>query len=136
MQISELQIGDAYTNQEIVDTFKCGNMGGMRKSKQTNTLVIFVKHGQCYHADEWKDGVLNYTGMGKVGDQNINYSQNKTLADSKSSGIGLHLFESTKPGSYVYSGEVELASDPFEAVEPDASGNDRAVIKFPLRLKK
>lgn len=136
MQISELQIGDAYTNQEIVDTFKCGNMGGMRKSKQTNTLVIFVKHGQCYHADEWKDGVLNYTGMGKVGDQNINYSQNKTLADSKSSGIGLHLFESTKPGSYVYSGEVELASDPFEAVEPDANGNDRAVIKFPLRLKK
>lgn len=27
-------------NADIVDTFKCGNMGGMRRSKTTNTLVI------------------------------------------------------------------------------------------------
>lgn len=136
MQISELHVGDAYTNQEIVDTFKCGNMGGLRRSKQTNTLVIFVKHGQCYHADEWRDGVLNFTGMGKVGDQSINYSQNKTLAESISSGIGLHLFESFEPGNYIYSGEVELSAEPFEAVEPGKDGKDRVVIKFPLKLKQ
>lgn len=135
MLIEDFHIGENYTNQEIVEAFKCGNMGGMRKSKQTNTLVIFVKHGQCYHADEWKDNILNYTGMGKTGDQRIDYSQNKTLATSKDSGIALHLFESHEPGVYSYSGEVELAAEPFEAIEPDANGTDRTVIKFPLRRK-
>jgi len=135
MRIADFHIGEDYTNQEIVEAFKCGNMGGMRRSKQTNTLVIFVKHGQCYHADEWKGNILNYTGMGKTGDQRIDYSQNKTLAASKDSGIALHLFESYESGVYNYSGEVELAAEPFKAIEPDANGTDRTVIKFPLRRK-
>ncbi len=136
MNISDFHPGEDYTNQEIVEAFKCGNMGGMRKSKQTNTLVIFDKHGQCYHADEWQGDTLNYTGMGKTGDQRIDYSQNKTLAESNTNGIKLHLFESHTPGAYNYSGEVELAADPFTATEPDVNGHDRTVIKFPLRLKK
>lgn len=135
MNISDFHPGESYTNQEIVEAFKCGNMGGMRRSKQTNTLVIFVKHGQCYHADEWHNGILNYTGMGKIGDQCIDYSQNKTLAEAHDNHIALHLFESYEPSIYNYSGEVELASAPFTAQEPDANGNERTVIKFPLRLK-
>lgn len=135
MEISDLSIGNVYTNQDITKIFKCGNMGGMRRSKQTNTLVILVKHGQCYHADEWQNGILNYTGMGKTGDQDINYSQNKTLASSPETGIGLHLFESHEPGIYHYSGQVELAGEPFTAIEPDQNGEPRTVIKFPLRLK-
>lgn len=35
-----LEIGQILKNSEIVETFKCGNMGGMRRSKTTNTLVI------------------------------------------------------------------------------------------------
>lgn len=35
-----LKIGQILKNADIVDIFKCGNMGGMRHSKTTNTLVI------------------------------------------------------------------------------------------------
>lgn len=35
-----LNIGDVIKNGDIVDIFKCGNMGGMRRSKTTNTLVL------------------------------------------------------------------------------------------------
>ena len=35
-----LEIGQILKNSEIVEIFKCGNMGGMRRSKTTNTLVI------------------------------------------------------------------------------------------------
>ena len=38
-----LKIGQILKNADIVDTFKCGNMGGMRRSKTTNTLVIIQK---------------------------------------------------------------------------------------------
>ena len=34
-----LNIGQILKNAEVVDTFKCGNMGGMRRSRTTNTLV-------------------------------------------------------------------------------------------------
>lgn len=36
----KLQIGQILKNSDIVEIFKCGNMGGMRRSKSTNTLVI------------------------------------------------------------------------------------------------
>ena len=35
-----LRIGQILKNAYVVDTFKCGNMGGMRRSRTTNTLVI------------------------------------------------------------------------------------------------
>ena len=36
----ELKIGQILKNADVVATFKCGNMGGTRRSKTTNTLVI------------------------------------------------------------------------------------------------
>lgn len=35
-----LRIGQILKNADVVDIFKCGNMGGMRRSRTTNTLVI------------------------------------------------------------------------------------------------
>lgn len=35
-----LNIGQILKNADIVETFKCWNMGGMRRSKTTDTLVI------------------------------------------------------------------------------------------------
>ena len=35
-----LSIGQILKNADIVEKFKCGNMGGMRRSKTTDTLVI------------------------------------------------------------------------------------------------
>lgn len=38
-----LKIGQILKNADVVDTFKCGNMGGMRRSRTTNTLVNMIE---------------------------------------------------------------------------------------------
>lgn len=67
-------IGTILTNKEITNLFKCANMGGMRRSKCTNSLVIIADHTKKLYHDRWKDNILHYTGMGKYGNQDINYS--------------------------------------------------------------
>lgn len=136
--IDDLIIGNIYSNSEIANTFKVSNMGGMRRSLKTNSLVLISKHQEKHvgsiYDDEWtKDGILNYTGMGTVGDQSINFGQNKTLTIAKKEGIKVYLFESYKDNEYYYDGEVELAGSIFQADEPDVNGDIRKVIKFPLR---
>ena len=137
-EINELVIGNIYSNNTISSVFKCSNMGGMRRSKLTNSLVLITKHqekraGNIYE-DEWtEDGILNYTGMGTSGDQSINFGQNKTLAIAKKEGIKVYLFESFKDNEYYFDGEVEIAGPIFQADEKDVDGNIRKVIKYPLR---
>lgn len=91
-----LKIGDVITNGEIVKIFICGNMGGMCRSKKTNTLVIISDDTKGLYSDVWKDGILHYTGMGKKGDQVLKGNQNATLFHSDTNGIAVHLFEVMK----------------------------------------
>lgn len=74
-----LKIGQILKNADVVDTFKCGNMGGMRRSKATNTLVIVSDYTKGIYHDKWISGVLHYTGMGKNGDQDINWPRMRLL---------------------------------------------------------
>lgn len=132
--IDDFIIGNIYSNNEIASTFKCSNMGGMRRSISTNSLVLIAKHVNPLYDDQWtEDGILNYTGMGTVGDQNISFGQNKTLATAKQNDIKVYLFESYKENEYYFCGEVELCGGIFTARELDAEGNLRNVLKFPLR---
>ncbi len=134
--IDDLIIGEKYSNSEIANTFKCSNMGGMRRSHETNSLVLIAKHNNPLYDDQWSDdGILNYTGMGTVGDQSIEFSQNKTLAIAASEEIKVYLFESYADNEYYYAGEVELAGSIFTSEEIDAEGKLRKVIKYPLRRK-
>lgn len=134
--IDDLIVGKAYSNNEIANTFKCSNMGGMRRSHETNSLVLIAKHNNPLYDDQWSsDGILNYTGMGTTGDQSIEFSQNKTLAIAAKEGIKVYLFESYVDNEYYYDGEVELIGPIFQAEEIDVDGNLRTVIKYPLRRK-
>lgn len=38
-----ISTGKELTNNEMRELFKCGNMGGMRRSKKTGTLVIISR---------------------------------------------------------------------------------------------
>ena len=67
-------VGSTITHPEICTAFQCGNMGGMRRSKTTNTLVIVSDYTKGIYHDKWIGGVLHYTGMGKNGDQDINWA--------------------------------------------------------------
>ena len=43
--VPSLPINNIVENTDIINEFKCSNMGGMRRSRRTNTLVIisFIK---------------------------------------------------------------------------------------------
>ena len=134
MRISDLEIGKSYSNDELMRTFGCGNAGGMRKSNSTNTLVLIFNHHEMYD-DAWKGDVLHYTGMGKNGDQRLQGNQNKTLYESDTNGINLHLFEVFVKGRYEYRGPVKLAGRPYQEEQRDERGVLRKVWMFPLKRK-
>ena len=128
-----LSIGQILTNSQLAETFQCGNMGGMRRSHTTNTLVIVSDYTKGLYQDKWIGGVLHYTGMGKNGDQDIHWAQNATLAEMNTNGVDVHLFEVIDQGEYIYCGRIELVSQPYTDRQPDENGNDRLVWMFPIR---
>ena len=128
-----LEIGQIIKNADIVEIFKCGNMGGMRRSKTTNTLVIISDYTKGLYHDKWIGGVLHYTGMGKSGDQDIQWAQNAILAESGSNGIDVHLFEVIDAGEYIYCGRIELVGKPYTDIQPGEDGNVRNVWMFPIK---
>ena len=134
--VPDINIGSAITNSELIEIFKCGNVGGMRRSHQTNTLVILSDHNKDLYDDKWYENVLHYTGMGKIGDQHINFMQNRTLAESTSNNVEVHLFELFKSGEYTYMGLVWLVEEPYQEVQKSADGLLRNVGMFPLRRKQ
>lgn len=128
-----LKIGQIIKNSDVVEIFKCGNMGGMRRSKATNTLVIVSDYTKGIYHDKWIGGVLHYTGMGKTGDQDINRAQNATLAACGINDVDIHLFEVINPGEYIYCGRIELVDKPYIDIQPGEDGIDRKVWMFPIR---
>jgi 5-methylcytosine-specific restriction enzyme A len=128
-------IGDTVTNDNIRASFQCGNMGGMRRSHTTNTLVIISDHTKGLYEDKWFGDELHYTGMGKSGDQALDFMQNKTLAESNSNGVDVHLFEALLPSEYIYRGQVYLYGNPYQETQPGEDGTNRRVWMFPVKLK-
>lgn len=133
VHIQDLKVGNIYSNADIVETFRCGNMGGMRKSNSTNTLMLVCDHTKGLYDDMWHGDVLHYTGMGKVGDQVLEGNQNKTLYESGHNGIAVHLFEVLEPAEYTYRGEVKLVDKPYRETQKDDNGNNRQVWMFPIK---
>ena len=121
------------TNQELCDIFKCSTQGGMRRSLETKTLVLVTKtYGQQTYINYWENDILYLTGMGLTGDQTLS-SQNKTLSESDSNNVTLHLFENNARNSYIYEGVVTLAGPIIKKAQKDKNGNNRKVYIFPLK---
>lgn len=128
-----LKLGQEVSNERIMEIFRCGARGGMRRSKKTNSLVIISDHTKRFYSDEWQGSIIHYTGMGLTGDQKLAFQQNKTLAESDSNGVSVYLFEVFTMGKYTYQGQVKLAEKPYEKTQPDFKSNNRTVWIFPLR---
>lgn len=125
-------VGTMVTNAEITKTFKVGNMGGMRRSKTNGTLVIISDHTKGLYDDKWYGDELHYTGMGKNGNQILEGHQNRTLAESKTNGVEVHLFEVLESAQYIYQGVVTLCGAPYQEDQKDEAGSLRKVWMFPL----
>lgn len=106
----------------------------MRRSLKTNSLILISDHVAPLYHDRWDNNVFYYTGMVLTGDQDINFMQNKTLAQSNSNGVAIYLFEKHRDKEYTFSGQVQLTEEPFEEDQLDAEGNKRKVWVFPLKL--
>jgi 5-methylcytosine-specific restriction protein A len=133
--IDRLILGDKLNNQQLCDTFGCSPQGGMRKSNSSNSLVIVSNHIKSIYDDRWDMGTLHYTGMGTTGDQSLSVAQNKTLTNSNTNGVSVHLFEVFRDREYTYTGEVLLVDTPYAEQQPDQDGTPRRVYVFPLQLK-
>lgn len=129
-------IGQEITNEQLYTAFSCGNMGGMRRSKTNNCLVLISDHTKSFYDDKWYGNELHYTGMGKKGDQVLEGNQNLTLAESGSNGVNVYLFEVFQPGKYIYQGEVQLSGKPYRKAQADVDSVIRNVWIFPLKTKK
>lgn len=135
----KLIIGEEYTNSEIGNFCKVGNMGGMRRSRKTNSLVIISDHTKMYEDRSEIDlqgrEILHYTGMGKNGDQSLDFAQNKTLSNSNVNEVEVVLFERfSKNGGYIFRGPVQLAGIPYQEKQPGEDGLERNVWMFPLQF--
>ena len=128
-----IDIGTELSNDEMRSLFQCGNMGGMRRSKKTGTLVIISDETKGLYRDVWINGVLHYTGMGKLGNQVLEGNQNGTLYHSDTNGVEVHLFEVFKKAVYTYRGIVKLVEKPYQSEQLDDAGQLRKVWIFPIQ---
>ena len=133
--IEQLKPGSILNNDELCSIFGCSTQGGMRRSLETKSLVIVSNHIKSIYDDRWLGDTFHYTGMGTKGDQSLASAQNKTLSESRSNGVAVHLFEIFVEKEYLYDGQVELSADPYFEKQPDRDGLTRDVCVFPLRLK-
>jgi 5-methylcytosine-specific restriction enzyme A len=120
----KIETGRILNNNDIKRIFKCAPQGGMRRSHETNTLVIVSDHTKALYEDRWHGNVLHYTGMGRVGNQTLTL-QNKTVAESTNNGIEMHLFEVFETKKYMYLGVVNLAAEPYQEEQLDINGQRR-----------
>ena len=130
-----LGVGDEISNIQLSTFFQCSSQGGMRRSTQTNTLVLISNPIGSVYQDRWDGDDLYFTGMGLVGDQELEGNQNKTLYESRANEVEIHLFEVLRERVYTYAGQVELFELPFQENQIDINGNIRKVWIFPLRPK-
>jgi 5-methylcytosine-specific restriction enzyme A len=135
LSIDNLIVGQKLTNNELYEVFGCGNSGGMRRAKKTNSLIIISSHVESIYEDRWEDDVLLYTGMGLNGDQALDFNQNRTLNESSVNGVQVYLFEQFRVNEYTYLGQVELNNKPYTEQQPGQNGQLRTVYIFPLKLK-
>ena len=131
----QINKGDVVNNEELTELFKCSTQGGMRRSHKTNTLVLVSNHVKSIYSDRWYGKKLHYTGMGSTGDQALD-TQNKTLHESNSNGVEVHLFEVLQLTEYTYQGVVVYNGKGYQENQTDIDGNKRKVWMFPLELKE
>ncbi len=129
-----IQEGQVLTNRELTEVFKCGNMGRMRKSNTYNTLTLISNHTKGLYNDVWKSDILHFTGTGKIGDQKIRFSQNRTLAESNETNIPIYLFEVYEHAKYTYKGKVKLVGEPYQDIQVGDDEEPRKVWIFPIKL--
>ena len=133
-----LKIGDFLSNSELSKKFTVSIMGGMRFSTENNILVLITKIHDNPYPDRWEGNKLYYTGMGRKGDQSIDFQSNKKLNSiyyTEKITTKLVLFINTDQNKYLYCGEVKTIGRPYFKYQYFTKNEKRKIIIFPLIVK-
>ncbi len=103
-----LNTNDVVTPSRLADLFHVKSLKQTRFIKENNTLVIISDYTKGDHPNKWIGDTLHLTG-----NQKITGSTYSKLADSRTNGVTIHLFQVMNPNEYTYSGLVKLAGDPY-----------------------
>lgn len=138
-----IQNNQSYTNDELMEKFGVGNMGGIRYSRKNNLLILCTTHSNHYSDEIDRDAhLIKYTGEGQIGDQTLTGGNLKIV---NSENIPMLFFQEIyqEPGSrkrgaldnnYSFIGKVKYLKHYWKN-ESDRNGNQRQVIKFVLEIE-
>ena len=109
-----LKTNEVVTPSQLADLFQVKTLKNSRFIKETNTLVLISDYTKGEHPNKWIGDTLHLTG-----NQKITGSTYSKLADSRTNGVTIHLFQVMNPKEYTYSGLVKLAGDPYTEMGPE-----------------
>lgn len=132
--INNINIGDVFTHDQLMKTFKISGQSGIMKTNSLNCLVLTTSEENGVYDDSTvENGIITYTGEGLTGDQTIT-KNNKSIYESKENELPMYLFSKDKNKKYIFEGRVELYDIPYQVQEKDINGDNRLVWKFPLKI--
>jgi len=142
-KIDIIQKDQNIPNDELVESFGVGNMGGIRHSKKNNVLILCSTFSNQYEDDVDEDAhLIKFTGEGQSGDQTLSKGNYK-IANSENTPM---LFFKEKyqeqgvrkrgPLDNIYSfvGKVRYVKHYWKE-EQDVNGLKRQVLKFVLEIQ-
>ncbi len=128
--------GQEYRRAAIHDLFGGQRQHGISTPKKARAVFLFTgpRGQEAGYADGWDatGSYYRYTGEGQRGNMRLT-GGNRAIAEHRSSGKALHLFEFVREGWYRYVGEFEYVDHKIQAGVPDAGGHPRVAIVFRLR---
>ena len=126
-------VGDVLSHQEVCQTFHVGISGGIRYSKRHKWVVLIADYRNLLYDNRWANDIFYYTGTGQEGNQSLTHPHNARVCNSTADHTQLFVFEVSRDANYHYSGQFELAANPFTEIQTDINATERWVWVFPLR---
>jgi hypothetical protein len=138
----EIIKGQVLSNDDLIEKFGVGNMGGIRYSKKNDLLTLYSTLSDDYSDSlDPKSGLYVYSGEGQTGDQELTRG-NKKIVESECKMLFFRE-KYQRPGArkrgaldnlYEFVGPVNYVKH-FWVDENDKEGNLRKSVKFVLEIE-
>ena len=142
-EVSEFEVGQFYTNDQIRFSLDVENLGGIRPALDANGAVRHVAvltaaedSGKMLSENPYQDriegDILTYTAQGRAGDQELR-GRNKRLVEQYAIPTPFFGFVNVGKQTYRFLGLLELLRH-YQETQSDSSGALRKVWLFEFRI--
>ena len=130
----EYEPNEIVSHNDLCIKTKCGCMGGIRYSKDTNSILLFMKEDGSY-SNFWEGDVLHYMGSGN-GDQELLRGRNRALTNSEKNNSSVYLFERIDEKRCRFIGQMKFAKKPtYKTVKNKFGEDERKVVYYLMKCK-